>query len=638
MGMPGSGDGPATVALFNGPYSVGIDALGNLYVAETVNCTIRKISPAGMVSTLAGAQGISGSADGQGTQAQFNTPEGLAVDAFGNVFVADTGNHTIRMIRPSGAVETISGRAGSPGSADGPASTATFNGPSGIALDANGNIFVADNNNHTIRKIAQTGNVTTVAGAATSPGSADGAGSAARFQNPFGVAVDASGNLYVSDYSNNTIRRLDPAGFVTTPAGVAPQTGHSDGLGPQAHFSGPAGLALDASGSLYIADSQNDTIRKGVVVPAVATPTFAPAPATYSSAQSVTISCATTGATVYYSTDGSTPTAASAKFTGAISVSHTTTIKAFAVAAGLIDSDIASAIYMIVVILPPVANNQSLTTIQNTAVTIKLTGSDPAGGTLTFALGSAPTQGTLSNFDATTGKVVYTPVQDYTGYDSFTFTVNDGTNTSAPGTVRIAVQPSGGGGSSFSSNTNVDSDGDGFPDEIEVPLGTDPNDPNSTPFGGASGGSQQSLRILSLAINLRFALNASGKDSISLSGTLPVPDGFSARNQTAVLDVGGVVKSFLLDSKGSSLPSLTDSFRLRIQARKGVVRAQDARFVAKLSKGTFAPFLQDEGLVNATAKAVQVFVPVIILFNGTVFRTDQARIYTAKSGSSGRTR
>jgi len=638
MGVAGSGDGPAAFALFNSPWALAFDPWGNMYVSETVNCTIRKISPAGMVSTFAGATGIPGSADGKGGFAQFNSPEGLAIDGNGNVFVADTGNHTIRMINAAGVVGTLAGQAGSPGSADGPVSSATFNGPTGIALDANGNLFVADNGNHTIRKIARSGDVTTVAGAAGLPGSTDGAGFAARFHNPFGLALDANGNMYVSDYYSNIIRKIVPPGNVGTAAGIAYQTGYADGIGPQAHFAGPAGLALDASGNVYIADSQNNTIRKAVVVPAVANPTFAPWGRTFYGAQSVTISCATAGATIHYSTDGSTPTPASATYTDAIAVSETTTIKAYAVAAGLIDSDIISSTYTIAVYQPPITYNQTLGVIQNTPQTITLYGRDPEGRTLAFDLVSMPTQGTLSKFDAARGKVLYTPAQDYTGADSFTFTVNNGMSTSDPGTVSITVYSSGGGPGSYFSNTNIDSDGDGFPDEIEDALGTDPLDPNSTPFDGAAAGTPQALKLASLAIKLNFVPTASGRDSISLSGTLHVPAGFSAKNQNIVLDIGGVVKSFVLDSKGSALPSATDSFKLSIKTRKRVVPAQDARFVARFIKGAFSPMLQDEGLINISAKATKVTVPVIILFNNTLLRLDKARIYVARAGSSGRAR
>ena len=176
-----------------------VDGSGNVYVADSGNYTIRKITPAGVVSTLAGLAGSSGSADGTGSAARFYYPTGVAVDGSGNVYVADTGNYTIRKITPAGVVSTLAGLAGSTGSADGTGSAARFYYPYGVAVDGSGNVYVADTGNYTIRKITPAGVVSTLAGTAGSSGSADGTGSAARFNYPTGVAVDGSGNVYVAD-------------------------------------------------------------------------------------------------------------------------------------------------------------------------------------------------------------------------------------------------------------------------------------------------------------------------------------------------------------------------------------------------------------------------------------------------------
>src|SRR5438093_609526 len=171
-------------------------------------------------TTLAGQASI-GSADGTGSAARFNGPYGVATDSSGNVYVADTGNCTIRKITPAGVVTTLAGLAGFTGSADGTGSAARFNGPSSVATDSSDNVYVADTFNHTIRKITPAGVVTTLAGLAGSFGSADGTGSAARFYYPGGVATDSSGNVYVADTFHITIRKVTPAGVVTTLAGVA---------------------------------------------------------------------------------------------------------------------------------------------------------------------------------------------------------------------------------------------------------------------------------------------------------------------------------------------------------------------------------------------------------------------------------
>jgi sugar lactone lactonase YvrE len=272
IGGPGSIDGLGKDARFNGVSAVAYDAAGNIYVADTANNTIRKISPAGSVSTLAGLAGHAGSMDGIGLAARFSGPTGVALDAAGSVYVTDTGNHTIRKISADGSVATLAGTSGSSGSSDGAAGAARFNSPAGIAIDAAGNLYVADTNNLLIRKIDSTGTVSTMAGLAGVAGTVDGQGGAARFNGPHGIAVDSSGTVYVSDTwhfpqshtdsVNSTIRKVSPTGQVTTLAGLAGTTGRSDGAGTAARFYYPSGLAVDASGNLYVADTFNSLIRK----------------------------------------------------------------------------------------------------------------------------------------------------------------------------------------------------------------------------------------------------------------------------------------------------------------------------------------------------------------------------------------
>ncbi len=213
-----------------------------------------------MVTTLAGSAGAVGSADGTGSAARFSSPFGVAVDGAGNVYVGE-GND-IRKVTPAGAVTTLREIAEVPGSADGTGSAAGFNGANGVAVDSAGNVYVADTSNCTIRMVTPAGVVTTLAGSVGACESADGAGSAARFNNPFGVAVDSGGNVYVGDKYNDTIRKVTPAGVVTTLAGSAGLSGSSDGTGSTARFWGPSGVALDSAGDLYVADTDNCTIRK----------------------------------------------------------------------------------------------------------------------------------------------------------------------------------------------------------------------------------------------------------------------------------------------------------------------------------------------------------------------------------------
>jgi sugar lactone lactonase YvrE len=247
-------NGTGVAAAFNGPTGVATDGSGNIYVADAVNNTIRKITSAGVVSTLAGTAGIKGHADGTGAAASFNYPNGVAVDVAGNVYVADSGNFTIRKITSAGVVTTLVGSAGTSGSSNGTGSAASFNFGgkylSGIAVDGNGNVYLADSNNYAVRMITSAGVVTTLAGGQV--GSADGTGTSASFGNLNGIVVDGSGNVYVAD-DNYTIRKITSAGVTTTIAGVAGQKGFSGGSLP-ASLPLPLGLALSGT-SLYISAS-----------------------------------------------------------------------------------------------------------------------------------------------------------------------------------------------------------------------------------------------------------------------------------------------------------------------------------------------------------------------------------------------
>ena len=253
----GTADGTGAAARFNEPAGVAVHGAGNIFVVDNWNHTIRKITPSGVVTTLAGTAGLSGSADGTGAAARFYRPEGVAVDGAGNVFVADNWNHTIRKITPSGVVTTLAGTANISGSADGGAAAARFYYPSGVAVDGAGNLFVADSANFTIRKITPNGVVTTLAGSAGLLGSADGTGAAARFDSPCGLAVDGAGNVFVAD--NYTIRKITPSGVVTTLAGLADSQGSADGTGAAARFNGPSGVAVDGAGNLFVRDSDYNT-------------------------------------------------------------------------------------------------------------------------------------------------------------------------------------------------------------------------------------------------------------------------------------------------------------------------------------------------------------------------------------------
>ncbi|MES2389836.1 MAG: T9SS type A sorting domain-containing protein [Bacteroidota bacterium] len=332
---PGFAEGPVSIALFNNPSGVAADAEGNVFVADQGNNRIRKIIPAAnadsyiwsngsaeqsiivnsnqsgsytvqavkgtctsdasapvvvsvtsfttpvitaagstalcsgsnvtlsapalttMVSTVAG--GNEGYYNASGADAMFNLPYGIAVDATGNLYVADYNNSSIRKVTPGGVVSTLAGN-GTAGFAEGTGTAAQFNYANGVAVDAAGFVYVADQSNNRIRKITPGGLVSTFAGSGAG-GFADGTGAAAQFNGPNGVAVDASGNVYVADGSNNSIRKITPGGTVSTLAGGG-SAGFADGIGAAAQFNSPISVAVDASGNVYVSDAGNSSIRK----------------------------------------------------------------------------------------------------------------------------------------------------------------------------------------------------------------------------------------------------------------------------------------------------------------------------------------------------------------------------------------
>lgn len=268
----GAADGTNSFARFNEPTGVAVDNAGNLYVADQSSSTLRKVTPDGVVTTLAGSVGSFLSNDGSNSVARFNRPAGVAVDPAGTkIYVADAGNHTIRQVVPIGTnwvVTTIAGTAGLSGFYNGTNGTITFGvfvlGPQSLALDSEGNLIVADIGNAAIRKLTQVGTnwiASTLAGNGNI-GTADGTNNNAQFYNPFGVALDPAGNIYVND-GDNLVRKITPIGtnwVVSTLAGGG-GFGYLDGLGTHSLFNGLAGIAVDAAGNMYAADANNNTIR-----------------------------------------------------------------------------------------------------------------------------------------------------------------------------------------------------------------------------------------------------------------------------------------------------------------------------------------------------------------------------------------
>ena len=266
-GVPGfSGDGgPAAEAELNTPQGMAVDADGNVYIADSVNQRIRRVGPDGVITTFAGTgdNGFFGD-DGPATEAQLSTPFGVALDSDGNVYIVDVGNHRIRVVGTDGVIATFAGF-GSFSGDGGPAAEAHLSFPRGVALDSDGNVYISDLSNRRIRRVDPEGVITTFAGTGVSGFIGDGGpATQAELTIPVGLALDADGNVYIADVGSHQIRRVDPGGVITTFAGREGDRGFSGDGGPatEAQLNSPRGVAVDAEGNVYIADAGNNRVRR----------------------------------------------------------------------------------------------------------------------------------------------------------------------------------------------------------------------------------------------------------------------------------------------------------------------------------------------------------------------------------------
>jgi sugar lactone lactonase YvrE len=272
--IAGSADGVGTAARFSRPEGIAVDSTGTLYVADTLTHLIRRVTSAGIVTTLAGRAGIAGSFDGQGTEAEFNLPRAIAIGPGGTLFVADSGNHVIRRLIIDGGgtvtVTTLAGQPGLPGSRNGTGTGSPtapqFNSPQGLVVDGDGVVFVADTGNNAIRRISPTGVTTTFAGSVTQSGFTDGKGAKARFNQPFGITLNpADGLMHVTDQGSHSLRRLTRQAEVRSVAGQLGLAGAVNGIGAAVRMQNPRGVGADSAGNLFIADSGNHTLRRAFI-------------------------------------------------------------------------------------------------------------------------------------------------------------------------------------------------------------------------------------------------------------------------------------------------------------------------------------------------------------------------------------
>lgn len=257
--------GPATRARLSHPEQLAVDRKGNVYVADTRNARVRKVSPAGTITTVAGSGKLGPLGDGGPARAAGLYPSGVAVDGKGNLYITDNAHERVRRVTPDGMITTVAGtgRVGPDKGDGGPASSATLWNPHAVAIDRQGNLFIAGTSNQRVRKVRPDGTITTIAGTGRRGFSGDGGpATSARLYNPYGVAVDDRGNVYIADWGNHRVRRVSPGGRITTIAGTG-SPGYSGDGGPataaRLHF--PRGVAVDEHGNLYIADSQNFRVR-----------------------------------------------------------------------------------------------------------------------------------------------------------------------------------------------------------------------------------------------------------------------------------------------------------------------------------------------------------------------------------------
>ena len=475
VGFVGDG-GPATSAELNEPVGVAVDSLGNLYIADSFNNEIRKVTAAtGTISTIAGSfyrEGFPGNTGdgGLATSALLNQPAGLALDSAGNLYIADTYDRVVRKITAStGIITTVAGNGvWGFGGDGGPATSASLSDPFALTIDSAGNLYIGDANGGRIRKVtASSGIITTVAGNGDENGSSGDGGLATNAEiDAEGLAVDSAGNLYVSSWPGAVREVSGSTGIISKMAGNG-YSGYSGdgGSATVAGISGPQGLAFDAAGNLYIADAGNYRIRKVTFPGPAPTPTINLASGSYTGAQTVTITDAIQGATIFYTTDGSTPTTGSSAYSVPITVSATETLQAIAVATGYTQSAVATADYTIkILIVPTITWPTPAPIVSGTALSaVQLDATASVPGTFVYT----PAAGVVPAVGSDTLSVQFTP-DDLADYTTASATVTLVVNSPASVVNSLSPAFTSAGGAAFTMTIT----GSGFVPTSTVYWGT----------------------------------------------------------------------------------------------------------------------------------------------------------------------
>ena len=427
--------GPATLANLSGPTHVAFDQAGDMYIAESSGRIRMVTAGSGIINTYAGGGnwGVLGD-NGPATSAFLDSPQGLAVDSAGNLYIADLYDYRVRKVSPTGIITTVAGGSTNGVLGDGgPAASAYLSYPYDVAVDGAGNLYIADADAGRVRMVsAKTGIISTFAGDGNAGGSGDGVLATQAEVLPMAVTVDGAGNVYIANWPDS-VRVVNPATHIITTVAGSGFTGFSGdgGSATLAELYGPYGLAADSAGNLYISDSFNSRVRKISYPSPAPTPVLSLAAGTYPSAQTLTITDAIQGATIYYTTDGSTPTPASTVYSGSIAVSLSETVKAIAVASGYTASAVASATFTI----PQPKTTPTITWAKPAAITYgtalsatQLNATSKTAGTFAYS----PAAGTVLDAGSQTLSTTFTPTDTNTystATAGVTLTVNNASQT-----------------------------------------------------------------------------------------------------------------------------------------------------------------------------------------------------------------